>query len=184
MAKKSLIKFKDDTHFDNIRAHFISPEFSISEFEQQKFDRIKTLFSLRLKNKYSRQQAINRLLDDNPDISQATAYREYQMMAELYGEIEAVNRSAERLFDRENYYFLYQQLLKERNWEAAAKVYEKYTNTFPPENENEIDPDRIANHEYHLKIPASVVKIFKKKFGESPVLDFNATDAEFETLQE
>lgn len=179
---KSLIKFKDDTHFDSIRAHFINPDFAISDFEKEKFNRIKTLFSLRLKNKYSRQQAINRLLEDNPSISQATAYREYQMMTELYGEIEEVNRAAERLFDRENYYFLFQQLLKDRNWEAAAKVYEKYENTFPKEDQNEVDPDKIQAHEYHLKIPPSVLKIFKKKFGDSSVLDFNATDAEFENL--
>lgn len=184
MAKKSLIKFKDDTHFDNIRAHFINPDHQLTDFEAKKFERIKQLFSLRLKNKYSRQQAINRLLDDYPDISAATAYREYQMMSDLYGEIEAVNRAAERLFDRENYYFLYQQLLKDRNWEAAAKVYEKYENTFPDEKGDEIDPDRINNHIYQLKISASVQRIFKKKFDDSPVLDFNATDAEFEKLSE
>lgn len=174
---KSLIKFKDDTHFDAIRAHFLDPDFSLSDFEREKFERIRTLFSLRLKNKYSRQQAINRLLDDNPNISQATAYREYKMMTELYGEVEAVNRAAERLFDRENYYFLYQQLLKDRNWEAAAKVYEKYVNTFPEEEKTP-----LPEHEYHLKIPASVMKIFKEKFSKSAVLDFNATDAEFENL--
>lgn len=148
----SIVKFNRDSHFQRIRAHYLDEKITLTDFEQKKLERMKYIFSLRLKNKYSKQQAINKCSSEY-DVSMATAYRDYSLAMAMFGELDEVDNRGERIFLREEYLFLYQQLIKDRNWPEAKKVLDSYRELFDfTDRDGEIEPDKIAAHSYYMKI--------------------------------
>ncbi|VDH16867.1 Uncharacterised protein [Algoriella xinjiangensis] len=154
-----IVKFNKDNTFQRLRAHYLEPESNpISDAEKARLERVVLMCSLRMRNKYSKQQVLKKIVDDY-DVSQATAYRDYTMMSNLFGEIDEVNTVAEMMFVREEYMFLYQQLIKDRDWNNARAVLDKYKETLPNINENEVDPKKIEAHEFHLKLDRQLQKL-------------------------
>lgn len=183
-----LIKFNKDNTFQRLRAHYISPdENPISEKEKEQLTRALLLFTLRTRNKFSRQQSIKKVIDQF-DVSQATAYRDYQMMSAIFGELNEIDSRVEKVFVREEYWFLYQQLRNERDFVNAAKVLKLYDNTLPPvADENELDKDKIAAHEYHIKIDRDMANAMKSHLTANGVIDLNSidvTDVDYKILEE
>lgn len=154
-----IVKFNKDNTFQRLRAHYLEPESNpISDAEKVRLERVVLMCSLRMRNKYSKQQVLKKIVDDY-DVSQATAYRDYTMMSNLFGEIDEVNTVAEMMFVREEYMFLYQQLIKDRDWNNARAVLDKYKETLPNISENEVDPKKIEAHEFHLKLDRQLQKL-------------------------
>lgn len=178
----NIAKFNKDGHFQRIRAHYLDDKIVLTEFEEKKLERMKYIFSLRLKNKFSKQQAITKC-EEEFGVSKATAYRDYAMSSTMFGELDEVNTKGERLILREEYWFLYQQLVKERNWPEAKRVLDSYKELFDfTDKDGVVEPDKIAAHEYHIKISKASAELIKNAL-DGPVIDLNnfgVEDAEIE----
>lgn len=183
-----LAKFNKDDTFQRLRAHHFDPDnYPITVKETEILDRIKMLFMYRSRNKYSKLQAVQQVAKDF-SVHQATVYRDYKLMTEIYGEIDEVDVRAEKMFTRNEYYFLYQQMLKERDWQGALKALEKYDATFPEIDPNEADPEKLAAQNFKIKMTREMSKKldelmnFKTSNSErnsfDPVIDFKDIDVE------
>lgn len=182
----SIVKFKRDSHFQRIQAHYIDESVKLTLFENEMLRRMKFVFSLRLKNKYSKQQAVKKCQDEF-GVSLATAYRDYAASSLLFGELDEVDNRGERMILREEYWFLYQQCIKERNWDGAKKALDSYKELFDfSDRDGEIEPDKIAAHEYHIKISKADQLIIRKTLqsGVVDLNDINVEDADFEVLKD
>ena len=91
-----LSKFKKDSSFQRIKASYLDESsVELTEREAEKKKRMSHAWSLRLNNKYSTYQVIQILMRDH-GISQASAYREYNMSMQIFGELDATTLAAER----------------------------------------------------------------------------------------
>lgn len=187
-----LTKFNKDDTFQRLRAnHFDPDKYPITQKESEILERIKRLFLYRSKNKYSKLQAVQKVAEEFK-VHQSTVYRDYKMMTEIYGEVDEVDVRAEKMFTRNEYYFLYQQMLKERDWQGALKALEKYDATFPEIDPNEADPEKLAAQTFHIqmsremskKLDALITKKTEKTNGKkskdqfNPIIDFRDMDVE------
>lgn len=181
-----LIKFKKDSRFQRIQAHFLDDKIVLTAKEQELYHRMKFIFSLRLRNKYSKQQAVTKTIEEF-GVSPATAYRDYAAACALYGDIDDVDTRGEKMVLREERWFLYQNAIKERNWEAANKILDSYERLFDfTDRSGDIEPDKIAAHTYHMKISKKMEKIILSKL-EKGVIDLNnvgVEDIDFEEVKD
>lgn len=172
-----IVKFNKDSHFQRIKAHYIDESVSLTDFETEMLTRMKFVFSLRLKNKYSRQQAVKKCSDEF-GVSLATAYRDYGAASNLYGELDDVDTRGEKMVLREEYWFLYQQNIKDRNWAEAKKTLDSYKDLFDfTDRSGDIDPDKIAAHNYYIKISKKLEKLITDKVSDG-VIDLNSLGIE------
>lgn len=182
----ALVKWNRDSHFQRIKASYVDESIKLSEFENDMLIRMKFVFSLRLKNKFSRQQAVKKLVDEF-SISLATAYRDYSSAAQLFGELDEVDTRGERMILREEYWFLYQQNIKNRDWPEAKRALDSYRELFDfTDRSGEVDPDKIAAHNYHIKISKKLEKIITEKLDDA-VIDLNdlgVEDIDYEDVSE
>ena len=157
----SLMKFKKDSSFQRIKASYLnetSVELTAKELEKKK--RMSHAWGLRLNNKYSAHQTIHILMKEY-SISQATAYREYNMAMQIFGDLDETSLAAERLILKEALWNAYQKAVKQGNVELEVKALKEYRSLFNfDENENQIDPEKIQAHEYHIRIPRQLYKKF------------------------
>lgn len=173
----AIVKWNRDSHFQRIKAHYVDESVKLSEFETEMLARMKFVFSLRLKNKFSRQQAVKKCVDEF-GVSLATAYRDYGAAAQLFGELDEVDTRGERMVLREEYWFLYQQNLKARDWPEAKRALDSYRELFDfTDRSGEVDPDKIAAHNYHIKISKRLEKIITEQVKDA-VIDLNDLGAE------
>lgn len=173
----SIVKFKRDSHLQRIRAHYLDDKIQLSELEEDQLKRLKFVFSLRLNNKYSRQQAVKKCQDEF-NVSAATAYRDYAAATYIFGELDDVDNRGERMVLREEYWFLYQQNLKERNWAEAKKALDSYRELFDfSDRDGEMEPDKIAAHNYYMKISKQLEKAILKTV-DGGVINLNDVDVE------
>lgn len=181
-----IVKFNKDNTFQRLRAHYLEPENNpITPAEKVRLERVVLMCTLRMRNKYSKHQAINKIMSDY-GVSQPTAYRDYTMMSNLFGEIDEVNSAAEMMFVREEYMFLYQQFIKDRDWSGAKSVLDKYRETLPAIDENEVDKHKLEAHEFHLKLDRQLQKAMKKALVNDGGIDFSQVqvqDIEFEVIK-
>lgn len=181
-----IVKWNRDSHFNRIKAHYIDESIKLTDFENEFLNRMKFIFSLRLKNKYSRQQAVNKCVDEF-GVSLATAYRDYGAASILFGELDEVDARGEKMVLREEYWFLYQQNIKARDWAEAKKTLDSYRELFDfTDRSGEVDPDKIAAHNYYIKISKRLEKIITDKVSDA-VIDLNdlgVEDIDFEDVSD
>lgn len=180
----SLMKFKKDSSFQRIKASYLdetSVELTAKELEKKK--RMSHAWGLRLNNKYSAHQTIQILMREY-SISQATAYREYNMAMQIFGDLDETSLAAERLILKEALWNAYQKAVKQGNVELEVKALKEYRSLFNfDENENQIDPEKIQAHEYHIRIPRQLYKKFDAMVL-SGAMDFANLDVEDIAYQE
>lgn len=149
----------------------------LTEKETQHKDRLVHIWSLRVNNKYSRTQVIQIAIRDHK-ISQATAYRDYTLAMQLFGELDLVNISAERMVLAESYWNLYQMALKKGNEDGARKALDSYKSLFTwQESDQVVDPKKLEASVYRMVLPRGVGKVINAMF-ENGVADFNSLGAE------
>lgn len=183
----SLMKFKKDSSFQRIKASYLdetSVELTAKELEKKK--RMSHAWGLRLNNKYSAHQTIHILMKEY-SISQATAYREYNMAMQIFGDLDETSLAAERLILKEALWNAYQKAVKQGNVELEVKALKEYRSLFNfDENENQIDPEKIQAHEYHIRIPRQLYKKFDAMVlgGAMDFANLDVEDIAYQEVQE
>lgn len=178
-----ITKFENDNAFQRILASLVDETFALSPSEETIKKRLRHVYALRLTNKFSRHQAIQVHMREM-NVSQATAYRDYNWAMQIYGEVDKLDRNAERTILAENFYHLYQLALKEGNLEQARKALDSYAALFNFDKEEEIiDLEKIQAHEYHIKMSRKSHKILQLTLSKG-VVDFNGLTAEDVDFQE
>lgn len=102
MSKLEINKFGKDSMFQRIKASYIDDDFALSPTDQAKKERLEKIWALRINNKYSAHQAIHIIMRDykNPDgssVSRATAYRDYAWTMAIFGDVDQLNKAAEKM---------------------------------------------------------------------------------------
>ena len=183
----SLMKFKKDSSFQRIKASYLdetSVELTAKELEKKK--RMSHAWGLRLNNKYSAHQTIHILMKEY-SISQATAYREYNMAMQIFGDLDETSIAAERLILKEALWNAYQKAVKQGNVELEVKALKEYRSLFNfDENENQIDPEKIHAHEYNIRIPRQLYKKFDAMVlgGAMDFANLDVEDIAYQEVQE
>lgn len=182
-----IVKYTRDSSFQRIKAWYINEDsVKLTPDEIQKKDRLVHLWSLRLNNKYSKHQVIQIAIRDHK-VSQSTAYRDYVLSQQLFGDIDATNVAAERMVLAEAYWNLYQMALKKGNDESARKALDSYKSLFDFGDKGpQIDPKKLEASVYKLNLPRGASKMLDAMF-ETGVVDFNAldySDAEWSSVEE
>ena len=183
----SLMKFKKDSSFQRIKASYLdetSVELNSKELEKKK--RMSHAWGLRLNYKYSAHQNIQILIREY-SISQATAYREYNMAMQIFGDLDETSLEAERLILKEALWNAYQKAVKQGNVELEVKALKEYSSLFNfDENENQIDPEKIQAHEYHIRIPRQLYKKFDAMVlgGAMDFANLDVEDIAYQEVQE
>lgn len=182
-----LVKYTKDNAFQRIKAWYIDENSVIlSDLENEKKDRMIHIWSLRLNNKYSKNQVIQIVMRDHK-VSQATAYRDYVLSQQLFGELDNVNIAAERMVLAESYWNLYQMALKKGNEDGARKALDSYKSLYNfLDTAQKVDPKKLEASNYILKLPRSTNKLITKMLT-AGIVDFNsigAEDVEFKEILE
>ncbi len=182
-----IVKFTKDSLFQRIKAARLDPDFKLTDEEQQRYDRLYYIYSLRLKNKYSKHQSVT-IAKKELKISQATAYRDYDLAMQIFGDLDTADKNAERNILGEAYWNLYQLAYKDKNIEQARKCLDSYKSLFNfDDNEVEIDPNKIQAHEYHIHLSREGNKVLRQTLSKG-VVDFNSyrptEDIEYEEVKD
>lgn len=182
-----IVKFSRDNSFQRIKASYIDEDsVQLTDKDQQLKERLKHIWSLRMNQKYTQHQIIQIIVRDT-GISQATAYRHYALAQELFGSLDQLNVSAERMVLAEKFEHLYQMALKKGNEDAAIRALTQLKALLPlNENGAKIDPKKLEASNYIIKLPRNVNKLLTKTLESGGVLDFNslgAEDVDFKVLE-
>ncbi len=181
-----VVKFSKDSLFQQIRASYLDDNYQLSVVAAAKKKRLRQIFALRLKNKYSRHQTVE-IIQKEYGISQSTAYRDYNLAMQLFGDLDETDKNAERIMLAEAYWDLYKKALKKKNLEQARKALDSYKSLFNfQDNDVEIDANKIQAHEYHIHLSREGNKILRDTLAKG-VVDFNSykiEDVEHEEVEE
>ncbi|MCU7569146.1 hypothetical protein OKE68_10110 [Riemerella anatipestifer] len=173
-----LVKLKKNSSFLRIKASYLDEDsVELTESEKNKKKRLTHAWALCLNNKYSAHQTVHILMRDH-GVSRATAYRDYNWSMQIFGDLDATHLAAERQVLKEAFWNEYQLARKEGNGELAVKALKEYRALFNFDaEENQIDPNKIQAHEYHLSMPRWVYKKMDAMFS-GGVVDFNNLEVE------
>lgn len=180
-----IVKYTKDNVFQRIKSWYIDEKsVTLTVEEEEKKERLIHIWSLRINNKYSRNQVVQIAMRDHK-ISQATAYRDYVLSQQLFGELDQVNIAAERMVLAESYWNLYQMALKKGNEDGARKALDSYKSLYNwLESDQKVDPKKLEASVYVMKLPRKTGKILDKMV-ESGNMNLNGVfteDAEFEEV--
>lgn len=181
-----LVKFNKSSSLERIKASFLDSNVALTRKDEETKERCTFVFNLRLKQKYSREQAVN-FFERHYDCSYSTANRIYNKAMLIFGELDIVHVRAERHILSEQYWSLYQLALRDSDLDLAGKMLDRYGKLRDVEKvESELDDGKLKSHIYDIKFPREIVKALKKSIRESGVLDFNeypgVEDVPFETV--
>lgn len=177
-----LVKQSKDSSFAKIQASYLDDSSVVLTDKQEIIKkRLSHAWALRLNNKYSPHQVVQILIREH-NISQATAYRDYNWAMQIFGNLDATNLAAEKQILKEAFWNAYQKAVKVGNLEMEVKALKEYRSLFNfDESENQIDPNKIQAHEYKIQL----VRWAYPKLAamvEGGVMDFNnleVDDVEF-----
>lgn len=168
-----LVKFNQDTSLQKIKASFLDDTQELTPKQLEVKERIRFAFTLRLKNRYSPNQAVE-LLHKEYGCSQATAYRLYNKAMYVFGEIDQTDLKAEKKIIQEHKWNLYQLALKDRNVELANKILEEYHKMFDFSEKEAGEEGKLKAHQYNVVINKATKKIIDTQLGNTGGLDFNS----------
>ena len=181
-----IVKFSKDNSFQKIKAWYIDENsVQLTDKEEQLKTRLIHIWSLRMNNKYTQHQIIQIIVREY-GVSQATAYRNYPLAMQLFGDLDQLNLSAERMVIAEKFEALYQMAVKKGNEDGAIRALTQLKSLY---NFNDtgakIDPKKLEASNYIIKLPRNVNKLLTKTLEAGGVLDFNslgAEDVDFKTV--
>ncbi len=173
-----IVKYTRDNSFQRIKAWYIDQtKVNLTDTEESRKERLGHVWSLRVHNKYSKHQII-KIIQKEHDVSQSTAYRDYTLAMELFGDIDEVNIAAERMVLAENFWNLYQMALKKGNEDAAVKALREYKSLFNfGDTGQKVDPKKLEASVYKMILAKPANKMLNKML-ESGVMDFMTIGAE------
>jgi len=172
-----IVKYTKDNSFQRIKAWYIDEEsVQLTPTEEKKKDRLKHIWALRSNNRYSPKDTV-KIIERDYKVSQATAYRDYNLSMELFGSMDQVNIAAEKMIIAEGYWDLYLSAKKNGKDEVALRALEKYESLYNFDTTQKVDPKKLEASNYSLNLPRGAEKILKGMF-ESGVVNFNNIGAE------
>ncbi|QWA38874.1 hypothetical protein [Chryseobacterium sp. ZHDP1] len=173
-----IVKYTKDNTFQRIKAWYIDEtSVQLTPAEEKKKDRLKHIWALRCNNRYSPKDTV-KIIERDYKVSQATAYRDYNLSMELFGNMDQVNIAAEKMIIAEGYWDLYLSAKKKGKEEVALRALEKYESLYNFEDTTQkVDPKKLEASVYNLKIPRGVEKMLKGMF-DGGVVNFNNIGAE------
>lgn len=178
-----VLKLSKDSMFQRIKTSYIDDTFELKPNEQFKKDRLEKIWALRINNKYSAHQAIHIIMRDytNADgskVSRATAYRDYAWSMAIFGDIDQLNKAAEKMVLADAYWNIYQKAIKSGNGDLELKALNSYERLMGLDKTESIsDLLKYKSNEITLKISRKQSKAVNK-FFDLGVADFNEFDAE------
>lgn len=183
-------KFTHNNLLQRLKNNYIDDEnYPLVPADLEKKILLEKIWSLRVNNKYQQQDIIlilTRSKDHGGEgLSRTTAYRNYQLSQQLFGELDLVNAAAERAVARSRFHDLYIQAYKLGDFKTANKAYENYVKLIPEDKSGEIDPEMLKASVYRQVLPPAVKKMFRKA-AERGVVDLmflGAEDVEFQELE-
>lgn len=182
-----IVKFTKDNSFQRIKAWYIDEDsVKLSERDERLKDRLMHIWSLRINNKYTQHQIIQIIVRDYK-VSHATAYRNYPLAMNLFGDLDQVNLAAERMVFKEKFENLYQMALKKGNEDAAVRALTQAKSLYDfHDTVQKVDPKKLEASNYIIKLPRNVTKLLSKTLSGDGVLDFNnigAEDVDFKVVE-
>ena len=173
-----IAKFKTTSSIERIKASFLDDKIELSKLDSQTKERCIFIFNLRLKKKYSKDQALT-FFEREYDVGYTTAYRIYNKAMMIFGELDYVFVRAERHILSEQYWELYQRALRKDDLEVAGKMLDRFGKLRDVEKtESELEDGEMKANVYNITIPRKIVKTINKIIKEKGVLDFNDYPAE------
>lgn len=178
--------------FQRIKASYLNPEMELKPAEINKKERLEKIWGLRINNKYSAHQTIHIIMrdyknEDGSSISRATAYRDYQWSMAIFGDVDKLNKAAEKMLLAEAYWNEYQKAVNRDNGELAIKALNSYERLMDlDKTESLADMLKYKSVDITLRISpkqkAAVDRFFN--LGVADFNDFDADDVEYEEVTE
>ena len=183
-----LVKFQKDNLFQRLKSHYINDDIVLSASETEKKNLYEKIWALRFENKYSKLDIISIIMRPiergGLNIPRTTAYRSYNYAMQLYGDIDAVDHTAEISFLKAAFHEEY--ILAKKNGERknAIAALKEYRSLVPQQDSGPvIDPKKLEASIYRQVLPPEVKKMFRKAM-EGGVFDFMNLNAEYAEFQE
>lgn len=179
-----VLRFSNESMFQRIKNSFIDETaVTLTEKEANKKARLEKIWALRINNKYSPNQTIAIAMRDFKNengngISRATAYRDYAWSMAIFGDVDQLNKAAEKLVVAEGYWNLYQSGLKNKNDDLALKALNSYERIMG------FDKSESLSELLKYKSVEVTIKLSRKQskaanaFFEMGIADFNNFDSE------
>lgn len=175
----------NDSHFEKILGSFLNDGVELSPFQTEMKNRIKTSFSLLL-NWHSREQAAKVLMEQF-DISQATAYRDIGNALKIYGDINRASKEGMRYIIFEYNQKHLQLATKEKNLEQMGKAIDRMIKLAElDKEENLVNLEKLANMDITISIGKKAEKaiVESNRKGVVDLNDFEAEDISYENVEE
>lgn len=177
-------KFQKESMFQRIKSSYIDEaSVQLSPKEINKKERLEKIWALRINNKYSPNQTIQIIIRDyknengNP-ISRPTAYRDYAWSMAIFGDVDQLNKAAEKLVVADAYWTIYQKGIKSGNDELSLKALNSYERIMGfDKTESVADLLKYKSVEVKIQLSRKQSKALNK-FYEAGIADFNNFDAE------
>ena len=182
-GQNTLVKFHKNDQFIRIKNSYIDDSQELTAEDIAKRERLEKIHALRFESKYSRKETIQIILRDHKNtdgtpVSRATAYRDYDMAMQIFGDIDSLDRNIERMVISERYLAIAKKASKDGNLEAELKAIQAYEKSLGPEIKNPLEElIKYKSVEVKVKLSPKQKKIFESIMGNG-VVDFNNFDAE------
>jgi len=183
--KKLALTTTQDSHFEKILASYLNEGIQLSPFQLDMKNRIKTSFSLLL-NWHSREQAA-KVLQEQFDISQATAYRDIGNALKIYGDLNKASKEGMRYIILEYNQKLLQLATKEKNLAEMGKALDRMIKLAElDKEENLVNLEKLANMDITITIGKKAEKaiVESNSKGVVDLNDMEAEDISYETIEE
>ena len=178
--------------FQRIKSSYLDENFPLKPNEVSKKERLEKIWSLRINNKYSAHQTIAIIMrdcknDDGSAVSRATVYRDYSWAMSIFGDVDQLNKAAEKLLLAEAYWNEYQKAVNGDNGDLAIKALNSYERLMGfDKTESLAELLKYKSVDITLRISPKQKKAVDKFFaiGVADFNDFDAEDVEYEELKE
>lgn len=179
--------------FQRIKSSYIDETFELKPSELAKKERLEKIWALRINDKYSPHQTITIIMrdfktDKGEPISRATAYRDYAWSMAVFGDIDQVNKAAEKMVLAQSYWEIYQKNVnKSTGVEVALKALHSYERLMGfDKTESLAELLKYKSVDIKLQISSKQKKAFDQFFktGVADFNDFDADDIEYEEVNE
>jgi len=184
-----LSRFTKNNLLQRLKNNYIDDEeFPLAPADLEKKRLLDKIWGLREGNKYHQHDIIKILIRPvargGEGLSRTTAYNNYKMSMQLFGELDMVEIAAEKAIARAVFHDLYLKALKNGDLKNANKAYENYMKHIPEDMSGQIDPEMLKASIYRQVLPPEVKKMFKKakERGVVDLMFLSAEDVEWQEV--
>ena len=187
-----ILRLGKESMFQRIKASYIDETFELKPNEIAKKERLEKIWGLRINKKYSAHETIKIIMrdfktDEGKAVSRATAYRDYSWSMAIFGDIDQLNKAAEKMLLAESYWNEYQKAVNKDNGDLAIKALNSYERLMGfDKTESLAELLKYKSVDITLRVSPKQRKAVDKFFaiGVADFNQFDAEDVDFEELNE